>query len=86
MYLLSKTNKHMNHYESDYVIPKIALEKLTLDQVQDRITADELTLYNELVDELEKGIQDADPRWEHYDYLHKKALGLNEEKPQSLAA
>ncbi|GEM_PF-5146341 len=73
-------------YESDYVIPKIDLEKLTPDQVQDRLSVDELTLHNELVDELEQGIQDADPRWEHYDYLHKKALGLVEDEPQSLAA
>ncbi len=73
-------------YESDYVIPKIDLEKLTPDQTQDRLSADELTLHNELVDELEKGIQDADPRWEHYEYLHKKALGLAEEESQRLAA
>ncbi len=76
----------MNHYESDYVIPKIDLEKLTPDQVQGRLSVDELTLHNELVDELEQGIQDVDPRWEHYDYLHKKALGLVEEESQRLAA
>ncbi|MES2213995.1 MAG: hypothetical protein V4465_01185 [Patescibacteria group bacterium] len=67
--------------ESMEIPPHIDLRELTEYEVEDRLTPDELALHNELAIELnEPDVLGDDPKWEHYYFLHSKALGQDLDK------
>ena len=76
----------MNINEDPNIFPKLELAPLTQEEVGSNLTEEELTMHNQLVEELEKGVQDFDPKWEHYHFLHNKALGIESDQDQQMAA